>query len=280
MKWIIGDIHGTYLTMMALIDKIKTKDENAEIIFVGDFCDKGPRSKEVIEYILSGVESGEFQAVRGNHEEIMYHGIFYPFGIDWDANGGAVTRYSYYGGKPFELDPLNRDKLISDGNSLMEEHAKKLIELPLFLKFDDEIDGKKLLVSHAPCAEFIDEYLELHGGTEEENEIAMQKYEDEYSLKERIRITKNGDLINMNRNLPTKENKYFNITGHNITGKLLTKYKNIECFNKDTEVIIDKELGYACIDTGAVLGTKEIFGGKLTAISFPGLEVIQQENID
>jgi len=86
-KWIIGDIHGTYFTMLALIEKVYKKDSNAEIIFVGDFVDKGPRSKEVLEYILPRIESGEFKAVKGNHEGLMYNGIYHPFSSNWSYNG-------------------------------------------------------------------------------------------------------------------------------------------------------------------------------------------------
>jgi len=42
-KWVIGDIHGTYDTMIALIEKVRAKDENAEIIFTGDFVDAAAR---------------------------------------------------------------------------------------------------------------------------------------------------------------------------------------------------------------------------------------------
>jgi len=168
----------------------------------------------------------------------MYEGIFYPFGSNWYKSGGNETKYSYYGGKPFELNTNEKDILLYNGDKLMEEHAKKIIKLPLYLKFDDEIDGKKLLVTHAPSAEFLDDYLKLHGGTDEENELAMEKYEDKFGLIARCNITKNGDLINRNRHLPTKETKYFNVTGHNITGILIIKFGDIDWYNPKTEVII------------------------------------------
>ena len=265
-KWICGDIHGCYLTMIALIEKIKQKDKDAEIIFSGDFVDRGPRSKDVLEYILPRIRTGEFKAVLGNHEEIMYDGIFNPLQSNWAANGGNATIASYSG----------------DIN-LMEEHANEAVNLPLYLIFDDELDGKKLLVSHSPCTDFLDDYLSLYGGTDEENDIAVEKYEEEHGLFARCNITKKGELINWNRTLPVYENTiYFNITGHNITGHLMDRYIKINGYNEDTEVIIDKEKGYACIDTGAFIDERyeSNFGGKLTAISFPNLEVIQQDNID
>jgi len=284
-KWIIGDVHGCYLTMLELIKKIKTKDENPEIIFTADFVDRGPRSKEVLEYIIPRLETGEFEAVLGNHEEIMYNGIYHPFGSNWDANGGVATRQSYYGGNAFELEPDERDRLIDEGNELMEEHVNEIVKLPLYLIFDDCLDdkGRKLLVSHAFCADFIDEYLPFTVGDEDEREKFRDDYDEKYGLMKRIAITKKGDLFNWNRNLPEKDDSgYFNITGHNITGHLLDKYISIEGYDDETQVIIDKDIGYACIDTGAFINSrhKATYGGVMTAISFPELEVLQQKNID
>ena len=269
MKYIIGDIHGCYFTLIALIDKIYKKDSEAEIIFTGDFVDRGPASKEVLEYILPRIESGEFRAVRGNHEEIMYNGVNYPFGANWEANGGDATIKSYKG-----------------DTKLMAEHASIVDKLPLYLIFENEnseLDGRILLVSHSFCADFIDEYIALYGGSYEENVDAIEAYEEEYGLLARYEITKNADLINWNRRLPSgKDKKYFNITGHNITGHLLENYNHIDGYDEKTEVIIDRKKGYACIDTGAFIDERyeSNFGGRLTAISFPGLEVIQQKNID
>jgi len=266
--WCISDVHGCYLTMLALIEKVKAKDSEAEFIFTGDFIDRGPKSKDVLGYILPRIESGEFKAVKGNHEEIMYNGIYHPFGSNWDDNGGIATRQSY-----------------SEDTDLMKEHANKITDLPLYLIFDDCLDnkGRKLLVSHAFCADFIDEYLHFTVGDKDEREKFRDDYDEKYGLMARIAITKKGDLFNWNRNLPEKDDTgYFNITGHNITEHLLDRYISIEGYDEETEVIVNKDLGYACIDTGAFINSryKVTFGGKMTAISFPGLEVIQQKNID
>jgi len=162
----------------------------------------------------------------------------------------------------------------------MKKHADMLYELPLYIIFEDELDGKKLIVSHAFCGDYIDEYLLLYGGTKKENSKAVKLYEERYGLFGRCNITKKGDLFNSNRVLPSKENAYFNITGHNISGHLIEKYGNIEGYDNNTQVIIDKKIGYACIDTGAFIKDEDTYVGKLTTISFPGLEIIQQENID
>jgi diadenosine tetraphosphatase ApaH/serine/threonine PP2A family protein phosphatase len=275
MKWIISDIHGCMKTLLALMDKIETQDKNPEYIFVGDFVDRGPRSAEVVEFILEGVKSREFKAVKGNHESLMYLYFQSKFGSNWTAGNGGLQTIRSYRDYYSEMDD-------NEIEMKMEEDAELLCSLPLYLIFDKEDkNGRKLLISHAPCSDYIDDYLQIYGPNAAPN--ASEKYEEEHGLFARCQITKMADLFDWNRQLPVnKSEKYFNITGHNITGHLLERKGTIQGYNPETEVIIDNDKGYACIDTGAFV-TSEYnveYGGKMTAISFPNKEIIQQENIE
>ena len=72
MHYCIGDVHGCYDEMIALIDKIKRKDQDARFYFVGDFVDRGPKVWETIEWVMNNVTlDGEFQSVQGNHEQMV-----------------------------------------------------------------------------------------------------------------------------------------------------------------------------------------------------------------
>jgi serine/threonine protein phosphatase 1 len=62
--YIIGDIHGEYQTLLALVDRLP---KDAKLIFVGDYISRGKQSKEVIEF----VKKHAFCAIRGNHEEYL-----------------------------------------------------------------------------------------------------------------------------------------------------------------------------------------------------------------
>jgi len=275
MKWIIGDVHGCLKTLLALMDKVESQDSEAEFIFCGDFVDRGPRSAEVVDFILKGVKAKEFKAVKGNHEGLMYSYFQSKFESNWTSrNGGPQTIRSYRNYYP-EMD--NEELELK-----MEEDAEFLYSLPLYLILDDVDDRRrKLLVSHAPCLDFIDDYLSLYGLNAAPD--ASEKYEDKFGLHARCQITKMEELFDWNRQLPAnKSEKYFNITGHNITGHLLERNGKIEGYDSETEVIINIDKGYACIDTGAFVNYEysETYGGKMTAISFPNKEIIQQENIE
>ena len=48
--WVIGDVHGEYEKLRSLLTKIP-KDEN--VCFVGDLIDRGERSAEVVDLVIS-----------------------------------------------------------------------------------------------------------------------------------------------------------------------------------------------------------------------------------
>lgn len=72
---IIGDIHGCASTLAALLEKlgyVKTKGyyshPSRQVIFLGDFIDRGPHQRGVIDIVRPMVEQGAALSVMGNHE--------------------------------------------------------------------------------------------------------------------------------------------------------------------------------------------------------------------
>ncbi len=47
--FVIGDVHGCYHTLVKLVEKLPKK---AELIFVGDLCDRGNFSRNVIDFVM------------------------------------------------------------------------------------------------------------------------------------------------------------------------------------------------------------------------------------
>jgi len=86
---IIGDIHGQAEKLECLLERLgyapldasaTTDSETRELpicqaVFVGDFIDRGPQNRRVIEIVRRLVERGDALAVMGNHEfnAISYH---------------------------------------------------------------------------------------------------------------------------------------------------------------------------------------------------------------
>lgn len=80
MNHIIADIHGCYYTLLKLIDKIRLADRSPQLIFVGDYVDRGLRSKDVVETMISLQNEGAI-CLRGNHDDV----------IDWLLNKHSAS---------------------------------------------------------------------------------------------------------------------------------------------------------------------------------------------
>ena len=70
---IVGDIHGEYDPLRSLLrhlgyDQQGNHPQGRTLVFVGDFCDRGPDSPAVLTLAQELVESGRAVAVLGNHE--------------------------------------------------------------------------------------------------------------------------------------------------------------------------------------------------------------------
>jgi len=75
---IIGDIHGCYSELCALLDKLgySVNRENGTVVppdgrkavFLGDLCDRGPCNVEVLRLVMGMVQSGAAYCIAGNHD--------------------------------------------------------------------------------------------------------------------------------------------------------------------------------------------------------------------
>ncbi|MEM8585799.1 MAG: metallophosphoesterase family protein [Bacteroidota bacterium] len=100
MRFAISDIHGNAKTFQALLDKIQLSPSD-ELYLLGDYIDRGPDSRGVIDQIIGMQQFGyQVYCLRGNHEAecLRLHAklrsdIIYT---DWAKLwGGRVTLASY-----------------------------------------------------------------------------------------------------------------------------------------------------------------------------------------
>ncbi|MGX8714167.1 MAG: metallophosphoesterase [Lachnospiraceae bacterium] len=77
MHYVIGDVHGCFDEMTALLTRIQARDPDAWFIFVGDFVDRGPKVIETLTWAMEHISAdGRYQAVMGNHEDLILN--WYP----------------------------------------------------------------------------------------------------------------------------------------------------------------------------------------------------------
>jgi serine/threonine protein phosphatase 1 len=105
--FIVGDIHGCLDTFRRLMDKIGWRPDRDGLIFLGDYIDRGPDPKGVVDHILYlRKTSSHVRCLMGNHED-----IFLEFLKGGDPqllliNGGTTTLRSYELDKRPPGDPL------------------------------------------------------------------------------------------------------------------------------------------------------------------------------
>ena len=74
---IIGDVHGCYDELVALLQKLGYENRETEgwahpagrkAVFLGDLCDRGPKNVAVLRLVMEMVKNGRALAVPGNHD--------------------------------------------------------------------------------------------------------------------------------------------------------------------------------------------------------------------
>jgi len=93
----VGDLHGCSKTFRKLVlEKINLQKED-ELYCLGDYVDRGPDSKGVIDFIFELKEKGfKVHTLRGNHEQLMMEsGKNRENFLHWVKNGGSQTLASF-----------------------------------------------------------------------------------------------------------------------------------------------------------------------------------------
>ena len=92
----VGDIHGCSKALAGLLEAVAPNPHD-RLVFLGDYVDRGPDSKGVIERLIGLSEECQTVFLLGNHE-IMFRGALR--GLDpqlWLQQGGQQTLTSYGG---------------------------------------------------------------------------------------------------------------------------------------------------------------------------------------
>ncbi len=156
MRWIIGDVHGMRIALEALLEAIAARDPSPRLMFTGDYVNRGPDSRGVIDLLLT-LPAASF--VRGNHDDILdiiLHGdgfCDHPAPIkpvpafQWFMQHGLAETLMSYGADYAELEHAARhaseQRLEQVVSIIPAEHRAFIRKLPPVLEEPD------LFVAHA-----------------------------------------------------------------------------------------------------------------------------------
>ena len=169
----VGDIHGRLDLIQPLISKIEKDisqhpEDKPILIFLGDYIDRGPDSKGVIDTLISLKKKYECVFLKGNHEDILL--MFLKDakkGPLWLINGGIETLKSYGIKQISEEDKKNNYPELQ--NQLLKKIPKNHIS---FFKSTLQLTYE------------IKDYLFVHAGVRFNTPINKQKKQDLLWIRE------------------------------------------------------------------------------------------------
>ncbi len=115
----IGDVHGCADELAVLLKAIAPTTGDT-VVFVGDYVDRGPSARDVIDLAMTVENSGaEGIFLKGNHEDMMLSYLGFPgnYGDSFLFNGGIATLESY---------GVREDDLAEAVHHLPDSHLKFL----------------------------------------------------------------------------------------------------------------------------------------------------------
>jgi len=177
-QFAISDIHGCAKTFDALLNEIQFSHSD-ELFLLGDYIDRGPDSKGVLDRIMQLQQDGyTIECLMGNHEQMVLHSIAMgraDMAKSWMANGGKETLESF-GLKTTDppsflpdnyLSFLSQMELYKEVNGYILVHAGLAFDAPdpfadhyamLWIRdfYDnidyDWLDGRVIIHGHTPRA--------------------------------------------------------------------------------------------------------------------------------
>ncbi len=303
MIWVIGDIHGMLDPLKRLLTRLMElhyrRDEGIEIerlIFIGDYIDYGPSSKEVVDLLLDLPFDKVF--LMGNHDDLLLQfvkqsDLFERYGNVWfRGSGGQSTVMSFFPrlacSEDEDLGAHDRD--ISPEDFALDERYLSFFE-GLKLSHVETIGGRQVVFVHSVFSPD----LPL------EEQLAIQSY-DEFHAWRRQRKLWIEDTFLWNKAEPVR--RFGDTTlvhGHLPTPYLAKDWRDLHGYDPETGIPFLKfEAGegakiefktthraYAYTAGGAApiavnTDTGAVFGHRLSAVGFGDnwstdgrLEVIQ-----
>ncbi|MBP1989742.1 metallophosphoesterase family protein [Paenibacillus eucommiae] len=138
----ISDIHGCMDSFHKLLNVINYNRSNDQLILLGDYVDRGPRSREVVEQVISLVHTQNVIALRGNHDQRLVDLIrleSQQVQMKFLEHGGRQTLQSYCEW----IDVENIENMMEQAISYIKEtyshHIDFLSKLPLYYEDSNHI---------------------------------------------------------------------------------------------------------------------------------------------
>jgi len=225
-KYAISDIHGCFKTFKSLLEKLKFSKRDY-LYILGDLIDRGPSSKEVIDYIWKlERENYKVFCVKGNHDQMMLDGLQDLYmRKNWMFNGGITT-----------MESFNANTI----SEIPQQYFQFIEEMPYYYEVDEYILVHAGFLFYMP-----NPFEELHSMLWQRNWYNHINYT---WLKNRIIVHGHTPIVQNEVKLMVKnlnKNQYLNIdTGCVHKGKR-EGFGHLTCFDlKERKLIFQENLDF------------------------------------
>lgn len=199
--YVVPDIHGEYTKLVNVMEKInKVRKPNETIVFLGDYIDRGKRSKDVVNYMFEIMSNDDnIVALLGNHDDEFYNIMerverLNIYDIEW-LSRYCIETLSSYGVSTLPLKYNSVEDNMRDNFDFIKGKLIKLKQSEDYRKF------KLLMVN---CRKYYKEgkYIFSHSGG------VSYKPVEEQTVNELI----------WSRDFKPRNDDYIYVCGHTPTG--------------------------------------------------------------
>ncbi|NML72736.1 serine/threonine protein phosphatase [Rhizobium sp. S-51] len=168
----VGDVHGCLAELLALEARISEDgrfiDGPKLIIMLGDYVDRGPTSRQVLDYLLSPPPEGFDRILLcGNHEDLFLQFMAQPEdNLDWLRFGGVETLMSY---------GIDVTRIMEEGGGMAALATSMQAEVPAL---------HRALLQALPIAVKVGDFVFVHAGLRPGVALDAQKDEDLIWIRE------------------------------------------------------------------------------------------------
>lgn len=173
-SYVISDIHGCLKTFRQLVENGIALRKKDKLYLLGDYVNKGPDSKGVLDYIMGLIEAGyQVNCLRGNHDQLLLDAVDIGNGAIWLPKSDQKRTLANFGVSAFTnienkyLSFIRSMLLYLKSDSFILVHAGLDFTYPEAALFNDpytllnikefkadkeKLGGKTLIHGHTPVS--------------------------------------------------------------------------------------------------------------------------------
>jgi serine/threonine protein phosphatase 1 len=134
LTYAIGDIHGRLDLLLGAVTAIHSHGlgDHVRIVMLGDYVDRGPDSRGVVDYLIANAQPRGIVCLKGNHEAMMVEAIR---GRDL----GTISRWMFQGGEETMRSYGWTGRHAASAALIPLEHLDWMAGLPLMVRDEERV---------------------------------------------------------------------------------------------------------------------------------------------